>query len=69
MNCIFDITGERTRLDNRDVSAAFHLAVIDEALKLIAAHVASSEGDAAPELREACEEARESIAELRARAA
>jgi|JI10StandDraft_1071094.scaffolds.fasta_scaffold190249_2 hypothetical protein len=69
MNCIFDITGERTRLDNRDVSAAFHLAVIDEALKLIAAHVASSESHAAPELREACEEARESIAELRTRAA
>lgn len=69
MDCIHGITSERNRLDDRKVSAAFHMAVIEEALQFIAAQIGGSDtgfgASLAKEMRAACDDALEAMAELR----
>ncbi|MFN7164273.1 MAG: hypothetical protein ACK4P2_05585 [Hyphomonas sp.] len=68
MDCIRLIRSERRRLDDRKVSAAFHLAVIEQALHLVADQLAAERlrREEAGELQAACAEALEALAELRA---
>lgn len=69
MDCIRQISSERQRLDDRKVSPAFHLAVIEEALRFLADQLAATSARRlhadAGELRAACEDALEALAELR----
>lgn len=69
MDCIHRITSEQNRLDDRKVSASFHIAVIEEALRYIAAQIGgsdvSSAFNSAMEMRAACDDALEAVAELR----
>ena len=67
MDCIAGIDPDRSRLDARPVSAAFHLAVIEQAIAFISLNLP----DAAPtpnacELQAACHDAAEALAELKA---
>ncbi|WP_291044213.1 hypothetical protein [Hyphomonas sp.] len=69
MDCIRQISSERRRLDERTLSPAFHLAVIEKALRFIDEQLpgpgARLQADEAAELRAACEEALEALADLR----
>jgi hypothetical protein len=70
MDCIQIANSERARLSGRTVSFAFHLAVLERALEFISAHF-DNPGPLPilvplQELRAACEEALEAVAELRA---
>lgn len=69
MNCApqFPVVGER--LDGRPVSAAFHLKVIEDSIRFMTRYLESpppgvSSADRS-ELREACTEALDALAELR----
>lgn len=57
----------RQRLEERPVSAAFELAVIEQAILFLQLHLQDSGAGGDP--HEACEEALEAIAALRARRA
>lgn len=69
MDCIRQISSERQSLDDRKVSPAFHLAVIEEALRFLADELASPGAcrlhAETGELRAACVDALEALAELR----
>lgn len=71
MDCIRLINSERRRLEERAVSPAFHMAVIEKALRFISEHLAGANRRLAPEeaaeLRAACEEALEALADLQVR--
>ncbi len=67
MDCISGIEIEFTRLDGRPVSPAFHLTQIEKALKFI--HECLPDGADALEIREACADALEAVAQLHARQA
>jgi len=70
MDCIRLIRSEHARLEGRTLAAAFHLAVIEEALHYISARLAGSGGCLEPqdrmELRAACTDALAALADLRA---
>lgn len=61
MDCIRLINSERRRLDERTLSPAFHLAVIEKALRFIDEQLPGAgtrlQAEEAAELRSACEEA------------
>jgi len=67
MDCISGIDPDRSRLDAHPVSAAFHLAVIEQAIAFISVNLpqGASAPDAA-ELQAACQDAAEALAELKA---
>lgn len=65
MNCIPDFDSPHVALDNRPVSAAFDLAVIENAVRFLQQHL--QETGAGPEPHEACEEALEAVSALRSR--
>lgn len=69
MDCIRQISSERRRLDERTLSPAFHLAVIEKALQFIDEQLprvgTRLQAEEAAELRAACEEALEALADLR----
>jgi hypothetical protein len=67
MDCIRLIRSEHARLDGRPLAPAFHLAVIEEALKFISGRLGSTrplEDDERLELGAACNEALEALAHL-----
>ncbi len=67
MDCIRLINSERRRLDERTLSPAFHLAVIEKALRFIDEQLPGAgtrlQAEEAAELRSACEEALEALAD------
>ena len=69
MDCIRLISSERRRLAERTLSPAFHLVVIEKALRFIDEQLPHAgtglQADEAAELRAACEEALEVLADLR----
>jgi hypothetical protein len=65
MNCIPDFDSDRVALENRPLSAAFDLAVIENAVRFLQQHL--KETGAGPEPHEACEEALEAVSALRRR--
>jgi hypothetical protein len=69
MDCIRQISSERRRLDERGLSSAFHLTVIEKALQFIDVQLPRAGkrllAEDAAELRAACAEALEAIADLR----
>ncbi len=67
MNCIPDFDSERNRLEGRPVSAAFDLAVIEKAVRYLKQHL--QETGAGREPHDACDDALEALAALRARPA
>ena len=67
MDCIRLIRSEHARLVGRSLAPAFHLAVIEEALKFISGRLGSPrplEDDERRELGAACIEALEALADL-----
>jgi len=69
MDCVEHVEAERTRLEGRRVSATFHLAVIEQALRFIPSRLPDSGTDfpaeQAMEVRAACLEALEALADLK----
>jgi hypothetical protein len=65
MDCIPDLDSPYAALDNRPVSAAFDLAVIENAVRFLQKHLQDT--GAGREPQEACEEALEALASLRRR--
>jgi hypothetical protein len=72
MDCIRQIRGEQSRLSGRPVSPAFHLTVLEQALRFIreqlpeAAERIELRAEALQELRAACAEAQAALADYRA---
>ena len=65
MDCITGIDPDRSRLGARPVSAAFHLAVIEQAIAFISLNLPHSlRGPEGCELQAACDDATEALAEL-----
>ena len=69
MDCIRQIISERRRLDDRQVSPAFHLAVIEEALRFMSSQIPEIGRPLLPqeafELQAACADALDAIHDLR----
>ena len=65
MDCIPHLDSPYAALDNRPVSAAFDLAVIENAVRFLQQHLQATGAGADP--HEACEEALEALASLRRR--
>ncbi|MFN7178091.1 hypothetical protein [Hyphomonas sp.] len=65
MDCIPHLDSPFAALENRPVSAAFDLAVIENAVRFLQQHL--QETGAGPEPQDACEEALEAVSALRRR--
>lgn len=66
MDCIGHIDTERLKLDGRPVSNSFHFAIIEQALLYISASLKEPSAPTnAEEMKAACDEALEALAELR----
>ena len=67
MDCIFGIDPGQSRLDSRPVSAAFHLAVIEQGVAFLSLNLPrGAPSSDACELQAACHDAAEALAELKA---
>ena len=66
MDCVGLIDSERLQLEGRPVSRGFHLAIIEQALLYISASLKEPSAPTnAEEMKAACDEALEALAELR----
>jgi hypothetical protein len=70
MDCMHEVESHRGRFGDRNVSAAFHLAVIEQALDFLSENLSKEDPahclGSGPELRSAMNEALEALSDLKA---